>query len=79
MINWTNLQVTDSDNECWGSLGAIVASAPANLDGVVVEDGKISEWNGFFLHGEDETPDWDTPQIAVDWTGFTEALAEARS
>jgi hypothetical protein len=79
MINWKNLLVTDSDGDSWGELGAVVSSAPANLDGVVVENGAISEWNGFYLSAEDETPDWDTPRGAVDWTGFTEALSEARA
>jgi hypothetical protein len=78
-INWTNLQITDGDGDSWGSLGALVSSAPANLDSAVISNGKITEWAGFFLHTEDEEPDFDTPRHGVDWDGFAEAIEQARA
>ena len=71
-MNWRQLQVTDGDGDSFGDLGTLVETAPANLDSATIEDGKIVSWDGFFMAAPDEDPDWDTPRVEVDWTGFQE-------
>lgn len=79
-VSWKNLMVTDAEGDDWGTLGDMVRSAPANLDGAQIgEDGGIDSWPGFFLSAEGETADWDTPRAEVDWTGFAEIIGEARA
>jgi hypothetical protein len=73
-INWTELVVTDSEGGCNDTLGDIVRASPANLDDATIEDGRISEWPGFFLSAPGEDPNWDTPRAEVDWTGFVDTL-----
>ena len=76
--SWTELIVTDSDGNDWGLLSDIVKSAPANLDNAKIEGGRIIEWDGFFLSGEEEDADWDTPRTSVNWDGFSEELGQVR-
>ena len=75
--NWTDLLVTDSDGEQWGTLGSIVESAPANLDNAEIDGGRIAAWDGFLLSAEGEEPDWDTPRTTVNWDGFREKFSAA--
>jgi hypothetical protein len=77
MISYTELIVTDAEGCCAGTLGDIVENAPANLDTATVRNGKITEWPQFFLSAEGEEAGWDTPRVAVDWTGFVGRLASA--
>ena len=77
--NWTDLIVTDSDGEQWGSLGGIVENAPANLDNATIESGQIDSWDGFFLSAEGEEADADTPRAIVNWDGFADKINQARS
>ena len=76
-VNWRDLRVTDNQGVTAAeSLGHFVDHAPANLDNAIIEDGKITEWPDFSLSAEGEDPEWDTPLVDVDWSGFAEALAK---
>jgi hypothetical protein len=77
MVKWTELQVSDSDDK-WGSLGELVNKAPANLDNADIIDGRIDSWPGMFIAAPGEEPDYDTPTVPVDWTGFQAALDAVR-
>ncbi len=77
MTHWKNLIVTD-EGFAIGTLGDTVADCPSMLGSAVVRDGKVQYWPGFFLSAPGEEPDWDTPRGPVDWTGFVDALFEAR-
>jgi hypothetical protein len=78
MLNWRELIVSDNEGKTGDTLGFFVDNAPANLDNAVIENGRIVEWTGFFLSAPDETPDWDTPKVDVDWSGFEDTLNSVR-
>jgi hypothetical protein len=77
-INWRELIVTDTEAFVVGTLGEVVDLMPANLDNIVIENGRISEWQDYFISAPGEDCDHDTPAGPVDWTGFEHALAIAR-
>jgi hypothetical protein len=69
VISWRDLLVTDSDGLS-RNLGMLVDTNKSLLSGVVMRDGKISEWKGFFISAPREEPSPDTPSVPVDWSGF---------
>lgn len=69
---WNELIVTDAEGD-QTTLRDIVSNCPANLDNAVIRDGRIQEWEGFFLSAPGEEPNWNTPLADVDWSGFSEA------
>jgi len=73
-IHWSELEVYDDESNYIGTLGDLVENAPENLDNVVIENGKISEWSDYFIAAPGENPDWDTPKGPVDWTSFENRL-----
>ncbi len=76
-INWRDLRVYGIDGFL-GFLGELVDVASASLDYCELSiDGNIESWPQHFIAASDEEPDWDTPRVAVDWTGFVEALSGA--
>jgi hypothetical protein len=75
--NWRDLTITVGEGET-GNLGEIADNYPETLDGATIVNGAIDTWTGHFLSAPGETPDWDTPRGAVDWTGFEDALARGR-
>jgi hypothetical protein len=75
MISWRELIVTDGrDNGQVGTLGNIVDNELMHIEDAEIRDGKILQWHGYFISAPGEDPDWDTPFVEVDWTGFEEAL-----
>ena len=79
MTHWTELIVTN-EQVIQGTLGAMVDDADDHLSRIVLnDDGAIDEWDQFFISADGEDPDYDTPRGPVDWTGFADALASARS
>ncbi len=78
-INWRELKVYGEDGFL-GLLGELVSDGDAGLDHCEAKgDGSIDIWPQHFVAAPDEEPDWDTPRVAVDWTGFAESLADAIS
>lgn len=77
MINWKDLIVTDAEGGTVGTLGEEVEAAGNSLRNIWFEDGKLVEWPQFFVSAPGEEPGPDSPREAVDWTGFSEALAAA--
>lgn len=74
MINWNDLVVVDAEGDVAGTLGELVASAPANLDNCVLDsDGAISEWEGYFVGVDAESADWQIP-ANVNWDGLAAKL-----
>jgi hypothetical protein len=73
MINWKELIVTDAEGDCNENLESITKFSPSNLDNVVVVDGKITEWPGFFLSINKENISYKIPDN-IDWDGFQECL-----
>ena len=75
-IPWRDLDVYDPDGGCRATLGQMVDRGYVALHAIVLADsGSIREWVNHLVAGPAEAPDWDTPKIPVDWTGFREALA----
>lgn len=77
-ISWQALRVWNEGEEM-GSLGEMVELDPANLDGAVIENGRIAEWQDYFIAAPGEDFDHDTPRGAVDWSGFEDALQAKRA
>ncbi len=78
-VNWRNLGVTNNDGESLGTLGEVLdnASDAAITEIELNDDGSIDTWADHMIAAPDEEPDWDTPRVPVDWTGFALALADA--
>lgn len=77
-VNWRRLEVYEADGYL-GHLGELVEDAPANLDTCeLAQGGSIDTWPNHMVAAPGEEHGWDTPRVAVDWTGFREALQAAR-
>ncbi len=79
-LNWKDLMVTDAEGDSAGTLGDLVANAPANLDNARLNDeGAVVEWEGYLL-SEDGTDATDANGFQtlnndfVNWDGLKEAL-----
>jgi len=81
-INWRQLTATYAGGESC-NLGELLDNACRGRDtigGIVLDEtGKIIEWQEVFVSADGEDPDCDTPRCPVDWTGLTEAVANARA
>ena len=75
-VSWRDLIVTDAEGDTAGTLGWFVDHAPANLDNAVIEGGVLKIWDGYFISAEGEDPNFDTPKVPVDWSGFQTAIEE---
>lgn len=76
LINWKDLIVTDLDGYQY-RLDRLIEFHDFSLTKIELKDGKISSWSQYLISAPEETPNWDTPKVEVDWTGFKEALKEA--
>lgn len=79
MINWRTLGVIGNDGESLGTLGEVLgnASTAAITEIELNDDGSIDTWGDHMIAAPGEEPDWDTPRVPVDWSGFAAALSEA--
>ena len=77
-ITWRDLMVTNDDGDVGETLESLINVAPGNLDNATITDGRISAWPGFFISPPGQSFHWDTLCENVDWTGFEEALVQAR-
>ena len=80
-LHWRDLGVTNGDGESCGTLGEVIdrrdsSIGPEHLD--LGPDGSINSWPQHLIAAPDEEPDWDTPRVPVDWSGFKDALTRAR-
>lgn len=72
-MSWRALAVYSADGYL-GQLGDLVDNATADLDTCeITAEGQIM-WPDHMIAAPGEDPDWDTPRVSVDWTGFDEAL-----
>lgn len=80
MTNWQKLIVSDMDGNTGNTLISLLHSAPANFDSVKLNaHGGIESWMGFFIHANEEIPDYNTPKQQVNWDGFIDALNSIRN
>lgn len=74
MISYTDLLITDQDGN-QSNLDAMMLNLDYSLRNIkLASDGSIAEWDGKFISAPDEEPNWDTPKVAVDWTGFEDRI-----
>lgn len=80
MLNWRELVVTDGNwpDDTPDTLDNVVANNVHYLRRATIRDGRIDDWQGYYISAPDETPDWDTPKCEVDWAGFEDAVRIAR-
>lgn len=77
MITWRELIVTNTEGE-QTALGDALEKTPQLLDSASIENGELQLWGQHYLSAPGEEPEWDTPRVPVDWTGFEQALTNAR-
>ena len=81
-ITWKDIVVTTCDGD---GTESSLPRMMQNEDEVLAfrhayinpETGEIYGWHQYFLSAPGEDPDWDTPKMSVDWTGFLNALRES--
>ena len=73
-INWKDLLVTDNGRIVLGRLEILLAAGYSGFRTFVMKNGLIDEWSDHYVFAEHEEPEWDTPQCAVDWAGFEDAV-----
>lgn len=81
MTHWRQLTVVfgNSDTINFGRFMDEASHGLRSIGGLVVDecDGHILEWPDVLVHADGEEPNWDTPQVEVDWTGLAEAVENA--
>ena len=74
-LHWTNLRVTDSDGDDIGALGDCINDGTVSTEYIMLrDDGSLDSWPDYFISAPGEEPEWDTPHVPVDWTGFANAV-----
>ena len=80
VTNWKDLRcIYIGQDASYGEpklyLEDIVKASPVALKNhATIEDGRIVTFLDYYILSPEETPDWDTPRVLVDWTGFENAL-----
>jgi hypothetical protein len=86
MLSYRELLLIDAQGNGETTIGdaidrAIASHEIGEFDGqllTVASDGSVESWDGYFVAAPGENPDWDTPRLMVDWSGFAEAVSEIR-
>lgn len=60
-----------------GTLADVLATSPDLMSSLVISGGRIAEWPQVLVAAPGEDPDWDTPRVDVEWSGFVDAVRDA--
>ena len=77
-IHWRKLIVSTGNAAEGTELGIVTDTDDSSLLYVQVENGRIVSWPHLFISAPGEDPDWNTPSVPVDWTGFGQAVQTVR-
>ena len=78
VCEWQDLAVTSVYGEPCGTLAECLLNSDRSICQIATgANGEIIEWEDHFISAPGEAPDWDTPCVIVDWTGFEDALDTA--
>ena len=77
-IHWRKLIVSTGNAAEGTELGIVTDTDDSSLLYVQVENGRIVSWPQFYISAPGEDPDWNTPSVPVDWTGFGQAVQTVR-
>ena len=77
-INWRELIVSTGDAVEGTELGIVTDTDDSSLLSAQVENGRIVSWPQLYISAPGEDPDWNTPNVPIDWTGFDQAVQTVR-
>jgi hypothetical protein len=77
MIDWRDLNVNDADGVQIGRLGEVLKTDDSVGEIIVNRYGVLAEWADHLVYADGETPAWHTPDVLVDWAGFSAAVNNA--